>query len=78
MKYFLAVDTNKKRHIIVAHEIGEASRFAVEEGISTECLYELKADTFNEVGFLISDRQLPAVTESYLQLSTGFVFCTID
>jgi hypothetical protein len=50
MKYFFASDKKGKRHIIVANDLLEAKSFGEFNDI-----YELKEDTFNNPGFLISD-----------------------
>lgn len=55
MRYFMVIDINKKRHIVVAHDINDAKRIASASIQESEC-YELKPDTFNNPGFLISDK----------------------
>jgi len=56
MKYFFALDTKKKRHIIVANDLNEANKVISGSGLKKECLYELTVDRFDVAGFLISDK----------------------
>jgi hypothetical protein len=55
MKYFFVVDENEKRHILVAKNVDEAISIAANSVIATDC-YELLPDTFQQPGFLISDK----------------------
>jgi hypothetical protein len=51
MKYFFVMDKKKKRHVIIASDEKEAKSFVK----NLNYIYELKEDTFNSPGFLISD-----------------------
>lgn len=56
MKYFFALDTKQKRHIIVAEDSERADIVIKSAGMEREELYQLMEDTFDIEGFLISDK----------------------
>ena len=56
MKYYFVKDINGKRHIVVANSaIGLAEVLKKAEIVAAN-FYELKEDTFDTIGFLISDK----------------------
>ena len=56
MKLFFLVDSKGKRHIIVANDQSEAVTIATNAEVSIRDIYEIKPDTYDKPGFLISDK----------------------
>lgn len=56
MKYYFVNDSNEKRHIVVANSTIELAEVLKKAEIVVANSYELKEDTFDTIGFLISDK----------------------
>ena len=56
MKYFFVLDTNHKRHIVIAKELSDVEVITKDSNLKIDYAYELVADTFTSQGFLISDK----------------------
>lgn len=56
MKYYFVKDIQDKRHIVVAKDEENLSEVLINAGVCVSDSYELKKDTFNDSGFLISDK----------------------
>lgn len=54
MKYFFVSDEAGKRHIIVAENEENVINVLSKNNIAHKDLYELKTDTFDTAGFLIT------------------------
>ena len=54
MKYFFAGDSKGGAHIIVAESIKSAKAVMTNADLTATTLYELKEDTFQNEGFLVS------------------------
>lgn len=55
MKYYFVKDTQDRRHIVVAKNNDDVERILKDAEIVSEYYYELREDTFDTIGFLISD-----------------------
>lgn len=56
MNYYFVNDSKNKRHIIVAENEENLKEILRNSNVVSDNSYELEPDTFNEVGFLISDK----------------------
>lgn len=52
MRYYFISNSSGKRNIIVAQSIENARKIAEDSNIVVDDIYELKADTFKDEGFL--------------------------
>jgi len=56
MKYYFVSDSNGKRHIVIAINEHDAKKVLENANLKIDDFYELTSDTFNQPGFLISDK----------------------
>jgi hypothetical protein len=56
MKYYFVNDINNKRHIVIANSATELAEVLKKAEVVAVKSYELKEDTFDTIGFLISDK----------------------
>jgi len=54
MKYFIAISTKAKRHLLAADNEDEAHKIA-SQNFTVKDLYELTENTFKDTGFIFSD-----------------------
>lgn len=56
MKYYFVKDTKDKRHIVIAKDEEDLKKVLENANVASACFYELKENTFDNSGFLISDK----------------------